>query len=53
MDEAISEKFLKPSPVERLFNRIFGALVGRGIGLRHNYLLQVRGVKPGVFTLRR
>jgi deazaflavin-dependent oxidoreductase (nitroreductase family) len=47
MDKAVSEKFLKPSQVERLFNRIFGALVGLGIGLRHNYLLQVRGRKTG------
>jgi len=47
MDEAVRDKFLRPSSVERLFNRIFGALVGLGIGLRHNYLLQVRGRKTG------
>jgi hypothetical protein len=36
-----------PSAVERVFNRIFGALVGLGLGLRHNYLLQVRGRTTG------
>jgi len=28
-------------------NKAFGALVGLGLGLRHNYLLQVRGRKTG------
>lgn len=36
-----------PSAVERVFNRIFGRLVGLGLGLRHNYLLQVRGRTTG------
>jgi deazaflavin-dependent oxidoreductase (nitroreductase family) len=39
--------FRRPSKVERAFNRIFGALVGLGIGLPHNYLLEVRGRKSG------
>src|SRR5437764_11172194 len=39
--------FRKPSAGERIFNRIFGYLVGLGLGLRHNYLLQVRGRKTG------
>src|SRR5690349_10198424 len=39
--------FLKPSPFERLFNRLFGVLVGWGIGLPHNYLVQVHGRKSG------
>lgn len=39
--------FRKPSPIERAFNRIFGLLVGLGLGLSHNYLLQVRGRKSG------
>lgn len=39
--------FEAPSPVERVFNRAFGALVGLGIGLRHNYLLRVRGRTTG------
>jgi deazaflavin-dependent oxidoreductase (nitroreductase family) len=39
--------FLKPTSFERVLNRVFGFLVGLGIGLRHNYLLQVRGRKSG------
>lgn len=39
--------FRKPSSVERFFNRAFGVLVGLGLGLRHNHLLQVRGRKSG------
>lgn len=36
-----------PSSGERIFNRIFGFLVGLGLGFPHNYLLQVRGRKTG------
>ena len=39
--------FLKPTALERALNRVFGILVGLGLGLRHNYLLQVRGRKSG------
>ena len=39
--------FQKPTAGERVFNRIFGFLVGLGLGLPHNYLLQVRGRKTG------
>ena len=39
--------FLEPGPLERLSNKAFGILVGLGLGLRHNYLLQVRGRKTG------
>jgi deazaflavin-dependent oxidoreductase (nitroreductase family) len=39
--------FLRPSITERFFNRLFGVLVGWGIGLSHNYLLQVEGRKTG------
>jgi len=39
--------FMQPNPVERLFNTFFGFLVGIGLGLRHNYLLQVPGRKTG------
>jgi deazaflavin-dependent oxidoreductase (nitroreductase family) len=42
-----STAFLKPTSFERIFNRVFGVLVGLGIGLRHHYLLQVRGRKSG------
>jgi deazaflavin-dependent oxidoreductase (nitroreductase family) len=30
-----------------MFNRFFGWLVGLGLGLSHNYLVQVRGRKTG------
>jgi len=39
--------FLEPNPLERIFNRAFGALVGLGLGLPHNYLLEVSGRKTG------
>jgi len=39
--------FRRPSSGERFFNRLFGMLVGLGLGLRHNYLLQVTGRKTG------
>ncbi|MBI4527078.1 MAG: nitroreductase family deazaflavin-dependent oxidoreductase [Deltaproteobacteria bacterium] len=39
--------FRKPNPFERIFNKVFGALVGLGIGLRHNYLVEVPGRRTG------
>lgn len=39
--------FREPTPIEKFFNRAFGFLVGLGLGLPHNYLLQVRGRKTG------
>lgn len=39
--------FRQPSPIEKLFNRAFGSLVGLGLGFSYNYLLQVRGRKSG------
>jgi deazaflavin-dependent oxidoreductase (nitroreductase family) len=39
--------FREPSGVEKIFNRLFGFLVGLGLGFSHNYLLQVRGRKSG------
>lgn len=39
--------FLKPTLIERLFNEAFGLLLRLGIGLKHNYLLEVRGRKSG------
>lgn len=39
--------FHPPTTIERLFNRFFGFLVGLGLGMKHNYLLQVRGHKSG------
>ncbi len=40
-------EFRAPSAVEKIFNRIFGSLVGFGLGFSYNYLLQVRGRKSG------
>ena len=40
-------RFDAPSPFDRVFNRLFGMLVGLGLALPHNYLLQVRGRKSG------
>lgn len=39
--------FREPTPLEKIFNRIFGFLVGLGLGFSYNYLLQVRGRKSG------
>jgi deazaflavin-dependent oxidoreductase (nitroreductase family) len=41
------EHFEQPTRLERAFNKSFGFLVGLGLGLPHNYLLQVRGRKSG------
>jgi len=40
-------KFEAPSSGERIFNRAFGLLVGLGLGLRHNRVLQVGGRTTG------
>lgn len=40
-------QFNKPTGVDRFFNRAFGFLIKLGIGLSHNYLLEVRGRKTG------
>jgi deazaflavin-dependent oxidoreductase (nitroreductase family) len=40
-------EFRAPTAVERGFNRVFGFLVGLGLGFSHSYLLQVRGRKSG------
>ena len=39
--------FRAPTAIERVFNRVFGFLVGLGLGFSHNYLLEVRGRKSG------
>src|ERR1700686_5350025 len=39
--------FRVPSSVEKIFNRLFGFLVGLGQGFSYNYLLEVRGRKTG------
>ena len=40
-------EFREPTGVERVFNRIFGVLVGLGLAPRYNYLVEVRGRKTG------
>ncbi len=42
-----AKQFLRPSLGERVFNRLFGAAVGMGLGLKHNYLVEVRGRVSG------
>ena len=42
-----AEPFERPGAVERLFNKAFAVLVGLGLGLSHNFLLEVRGRKTG------
>src|SRR5271169_1633003 len=37
----------QPTPIEKVFNRVFGFLVGIGVAFPHKYLLQVRGRKSG------
>lgn len=39
--------FRKPTPIERMFNRALGFLIGIGIGFRDKYLLEVRGRTSG------
>jgi deazaflavin-dependent oxidoreductase (nitroreductase family) len=39
--------FRPPTAIERIFNRVFGFLVGTGLGFSYNYLLQVKGRKSG------
>jgi deazaflavin-dependent oxidoreductase (nitroreductase family) len=39
--------YRKATAFEAFFNRTFGVLVGLGLGMRHNYLVQVRGRKSG------
>ena len=47
MANPFTTAFLRPTSLERGLNRTFGALIGLGFGLRHNYLLQVRGRRSG------
>ncbi len=44
---AQAQYFLKPSPTERIFNRLFAIAIGFGLGLGHNYVVEVRGRKSG------
>lgn len=40
-------QFNQPNRLDRIFNRAFRFLVKIGIGLSHNFLLEVRGRKTG------
>ena len=44
---AQAQHFVKPSLTERIFNRLFAVAIGFGMGLGHNYVLEVRGRKSG------
>jgi deazaflavin-dependent oxidoreductase (nitroreductase family) len=39
--------FREPTTIEKIFNRVYGFLIGLGLGFAHNYLLEVRGRKSG------
>jgi deazaflavin-dependent oxidoreductase (nitroreductase family) len=41
------EPYERPGAADRLFNKIFGFLVGLGLGLPHNFVLEVRGRRTG------
>jgi deazaflavin-dependent oxidoreductase (nitroreductase family) len=41
------ERNYQQTPLEGIFNQFFGWLVGMGLGLPHNYLVQIRGRKTG------
>jgi deazaflavin-dependent oxidoreductase (nitroreductase family) len=42
-----STRFTQPTLLDRIINRAFGFLVKLGLGLSHNFLLEVRGRKSG------
>jgi len=42
-----SIEFMRPNPLDRIVNRVFGLLVRIGFGLAHNFLLEVPGRKSG------
>ena len=45
--EQPSKYFMQPKGIDRIFNRLFGFIVGLGFGPKHNYLLEVQGRKTG------
>jgi deazaflavin-dependent oxidoreductase (nitroreductase family) len=44
---SLAPTFRAPTTAERIFNQVFGFLVGIGLGFSYNYLLLVRGRKSG------
>jgi deazaflavin-dependent oxidoreductase (nitroreductase family) len=47
MAELPASEFLQPTAIERIFNRVFGWLVGAGLTSRHHALLEVVGRQSG------
>jgi deazaflavin-dependent oxidoreductase (nitroreductase family) len=47
MAETAPRQFTRPTAIERIFNRIFGWIVGTGFGFRDSYVLEVVGRKSG------
>ncbi len=47
MAESAPHEFLRPTAMERIFNRVFGWIIGTGVGFRDSYLLEVTGRKSG------
>jgi deazaflavin-dependent oxidoreductase (nitroreductase family) len=43
----VPRDFKEPNAIDRIINRAFGLMLNLGIGLSHNYLLEVRGRKSG------
>jgi deazaflavin-dependent oxidoreductase (nitroreductase family) len=43
----MTQSFRAPTAIERIFNSIFGFLIGIGLAPSNKYLLQVRGRKSG------
>jgi F420H(2)-dependent quinone reductase len=41
------QRFLQPGPPARFLNRVFGLLIGWGIGPSYTYVLQLQGRKSG------
>lgn len=45
--EHLNEHFNEPALPDWILNKLFGVLVRFGLGLQHNYLVQVRGRRTG------
>jgi deazaflavin-dependent oxidoreductase (nitroreductase family) len=43
----VTARYDAPNAIDRAFNRVFTFLLGLGLGLKHNYLLEVRGRTTG------
>ena len=47
MNDTRGPSFRPPNWIDRTINRVFGVFLKLGLGLAHNYLLEVRGRKTG------